>query len=813
MKKIVVFLLLGFAAFVMIAGNSSYAEEHVVDLYPYDQPGCLTTSEPCLGTRVGSDHWNFTYAGYRYHAVRGSVRYVSEFSDDNNDGNLTALELTGISWSSFGSTIVNNTDETVVLKVDSGDKNRMDLYSSARHDVYLHFDENGVLQMFENAVNTYYIHNDGTEWRLATQAEIDAYDAAADPAVDTPNTVVDNIRIKLDDTSPKGYVLERIAFVQLVKDGVDTTTEPESAWSDVIEGNPVDITLPSGWTVLSFAYLDRTSNAKNLEYIMALPELMIDDAVGTMAAEYIHQPATFAGISALDDDAVTDGVNIVIEFNGSFDLDPTVSATWIDMFDDTGDIINNEENLDYTVDISRDDVILETIDFTYDPVEDEYTASAAVSSIDTSEFGAGYKATWTTTTPEGDATIVEADVVVGVMPPRFAGVEDRFIDQSTVVDLLDGITADDGYGNDKTDDIEVMYPANLNPYNPFPGTYQIDLEFTHNVFIPGIQTAVTINGEVIDLDPETDVNQDIATNIHTSPMVFTDEEIFQGIGSGWGSVLVKVAADGTMMERYDRYNWEFTDSTGTVVGSLEDFTTWQTTMTLAEGEFMVTAHGSVQAPRLRAANLSFGDPITFEPGTEDFSYDIVTEDSYILTVDDMTAPILMVINENYSIFAGSFENTNAAILANVVAYDFTDGQDDLVKYVSNNGGLNIFMPGTYTVEVTVEDLAGHTDVVTFDVTVIKAYATEDDIEDMIDEALANEIQALIDANVLTEADIEALIESNTLSEASIQALIDASLEEVPETGCGSAINGASTIFITFSLVLGAAAIFFIRRRR
>jgi hypothetical protein len=831
MKKIVVFLLLGFASFLLLAGSRAYAEDEIIDLYPYDQPGCLTTSDSCLGTRVGTANWTFTYGGHRYHSVRGSVRYVSDFSDDDSNGNFTMLEMTGISWSSFGSTIINNTAETAELKVDSGDKNRMDLYSGARHDVFLHFDENGVLQMYEDAVNTYYIHNDGTEvapdWRLATQTEIDAYDAASDPATETPNTVVDNIRMKLDDTDSDGYVLERLKFVEMIADGVDIALDPESAWSSVIDGNPVDIILPSGWTVMSFAYLDRTGNAKNLDFIKALPAIMTSETVDPMVSEYTHQPAAFDGLTDLDDDAVTPGVNIVVEYNGTFDLSNTVSVEWLDMLDDTGAIINNEEKLDYVVDIVRDEVVLETINFTYDSGTDAYTPSAAVTTVDASEFGAGYQAIYQAVTPEGDETEVVVDVVIGVMPPRFAGVEDRFINQSIAIDLLEGITADDGYGNDKTSSIEVTHPAELNVYNPFPGEYQIDLEFTHNVFIPGIQTAVTINGEVIDLDPELDVNRDIATNLHAAPMVFTDAEIFRGIGSGWGSVIVKVAADGTMMERYDRYNWEHTTSTGTVVGSLELFTAWQAAMTLEEGEFIVTAHGSVEAPRLRAANLAFGDPITFEPGTDDFSYDIVTTDSYILTVDDMTAPILMVVNQNYSIYAGEYSNVNNAILANVVAYDFTDAQDDLVMYVSNNGGLNVTTPGTYTVEVTVEDAAGHTDVQSFDVVVKEAMLTEADVEALIEENTLSsaDVITLIEANVLAEADVLALIEANVLSEedvqdlidagviteAQIQALIDASLPE--DTGCGSAITGTSAIFVTFSLVLGAAAIFFIRKRR
>jgi hypothetical protein len=816
MKKILVFVLLGFASFVALAGNSVYAADEIIDLYPYDNIACLEASAECLNTKVGSDHWNFTYGGYRYHAVRGSVRYVSEFEDDNNDGFITALEISGISWGSFGSTIINNTDEAVELKVDAGDVNRMDLYSGSRHDVYLHFDEAGVLQMFENSVNTYYIHNTGTTeapvWRLATQAEIDAYDAAADPAVDTPNTVVDNIRMKLDDTDPKGYVLERLRFVEMLKDGVDKVTDPESEWSDIIDGNPVDMIIQPGWTVLSFAFLDRTSNAKNLEYIMSLPEIMIDNTVDPLVTEYIHQPPVFSGITALDDDLVTPGVNIVVEFNGDFDLDPAITAEWVNMFDGTGTIINSTEFIDYSVDIMEDDVVLETINFTYDDVLDEYTASGPVTMVDSSVFGAGYKAVWYATTPEGDLMEVEADVVIGVMPPKFAGVADRYINQSTPVDLLEGITADDGYSNDVTDTIEVTYPANLNTYNPFPGTYEIELEFTHNVFIAGIQTAVTVKGEYIALNPDTDVNQNVATTTHPKPMVFTDELIFRGIGSGWGSVLVKVAADGTMMERYDRYNWEHTTSEGTTVGSLELFNAWQAAMTLADGEFMVTAHGSVEAPRLRAANLSFGDPVTFEPGTEDFDTDIITTASYTLTVDDLTAPILVVVNNNYKIEANAYTTVNQAILANVVAFDFTDDVSDLSMYVSNNGGMTL-VPGTYTVEVTVEDAAGNTAVQSFDVTVIAPKLTEAEVQALLDaQALTQaEIQALIDASVLTEAQIQALIDSGTLTEAEIQALIDAATE-VPETGCGSSLNIGSSLFIVFSLVIGASIVFIIRKR-
>ncbi len=496
-----------------------------------------------------------------------------------------------------------------------------------------------------------------------------------------------------------------------------------------------------------------------------------------------------------------------------------VMASWVDMFDDQDIIINATEYLDYSVVISQDGTDLETIDFTYDEVAESYTASAAVTVVDSSMFGAGYKATWMVTTPEGVEQSVEADIVIGVMPPTFSGVEDRFVNQNVMVDLLEGITADDGYGNDKTADIEVSYPEALNPYAPFPGEYTIDLEFTHNVFYAGFEdrsytlgttefvSDLVINEVVSDFRPIVAVYTDV-TNLKTSTFAWNTK-----------AVVMEVAGDGTLIQSINRGVWastliNSTNPAATPGDGSGIFNTWISGMTLEEGGFVLVV-GEQAEGYAAAATVDFGDPVAFKDETvPDFDYDIITQVSYLLTIDDMTAPIAMVVNENYSIYAGQYSSINNAILANVIAYDFTDAQEDLVLFVSDNGGLNVSTPGTYTVEVTVEDEAGHTDVVTFDVMVMAALVTQADIDDAIEDAIANEIQDLIDANVLTEADVEALIEAGTLSETAIQALIDAALpEEVPDTGCGSAINGTSAIFITFSLVLGASAIFFFRRRR
>ncbi len=825
MKKIVVFLLLGFASFALIAGNSSYAADELVDLYPYDQQACLEAANECTYTKVGSSHWTMEYAGHRYHFIRGVDRILSQVSDGDSDGFLAASDFGALTYNAFAVLTINDTDQTAIVKTLNA---RTDI-TSVVHRMYSYFDENGALQMFEDHIGTYYIHNDGTlaepDWRLADETETAAFDAADDPLVDTPNTRLTHIRIALDDTDADGYVLEPLKYLTWTNADVDTATAPVEDWSTIIngdgvlfDGNPNYVVIPAGWTVVSWGTNDRGSlNTKTADYIHDMPDFLLDDTLEAMTFDYAPQPATFAGITALDDDAVTPGTNIVVEYNAVFDLPTTVSASWINMFDTEGDIIKSTDKLDYSVVISRDDVDLETIDFTYDLVTDSYTASAAVTSVDSSEFGAGYKATWSTTTPEGDETMVSADIVIGVMPPRFANVEDRFINQSSPVDLLMGITADDGYGNDKTSDIEVTYPETLNVYNPYPGNYEIDLEFTHHIFIEGFSAVINLAGTEFEFAGTT--NEQIST-LQTYIVVYTDVTNFKTSTFSWGSagVFIEVDGDGNVIRTINRRTWDLVDENGindpaNASGMFDD---WLANLTLEEGGFLISVGASMGDAYTAARALAFGDPISYNlDSREDFNYDIITEASYILTVDDMTAPIAMVVNPKYQIYAGDFANVNDAILANVVAYDFTDDQEDLVLYVSNNGGLNINEAGTYTVEVTVEDAAGHTDVATFTVTVLAAKTTESDVDQKIQDAIANDIiseqdvQDLIDGNTKTEAEIQEMIDSQTLTDAEIQALIDAAIEDLPEDETGTSLLATIIIsLVAAGLAFGGAFVLF-----
>src|SRR5690606_198405 len=119
---------------------------------------------------------------------------------------------------------------------------------------------------------------------------------------------------------------------------------------------------------------------------------------------------------------------------------------------------------------------------------------------------------------------------------------------------------------DLTNTIEITVPQGFNYYSPKPGTYEIELEFTYNVFIAGIPTELTIGTTTYDIDMTT-VNT--VTNVSVLNYgrfaVFTDASKVHTVGSGYGSVFLVAAADGTLKEWFDRYNWNHMTSTGVVV--------------------------------------------------------------------------------------------------------------------------------------------------------------------------------------------------------------------------------------------------------
>ncbi|MDY3196474.1 MAG: hypothetical protein RBQ95_06395, partial [Paracholeplasma sp.] len=762
------FLLLGLSL-VLAPGRYSAAEsEELIDLYPYDQEACLLATSECTQTKLGDSFWDFEYYGHRYHIVRGSARYVKDFSDDDSNGFISPLEMTGTSWNAFASLIINDTEEGVILSTASA---RTDL-TQVVHRMYAYFDADGQLYMFEDHIVTYFIVNDNAsnlsadaDWRLGTTEEKATYDAAAEDAKPT-NMRLAHIRMVLSDTDSDGYVIEPIGYLKW--SNVDIVAEGETdptKFSTIVDGNPDFVTIPAGHTVVSFGTNDRGSlNAKTFDYIKSLPTAMITDGVEPFKTVYTPQPAMFDGITALDDDGSTTGTNIVVDYKASFDLPTSVTASWINMFDEDGLIINQTEKLNYSVEIAQEGVVLETIDFTYDAVEDKYTASAPVTKVDSSEFGAAYTATFKVTNPENQETTYTADIVVGVMPPKFVGVKDRFSDEGVYVDLLEGITADNGYGVDITNTIEVTTPRGFNFYSPKAGVYTINLEFTYNVFIAGLPYELDVNGTVYSYDPAKQLNQDVDINNVASYggkqfALFTDIEHFTTAATSWGSIIVVVGADGKMQESFSRYDWKHIDETNPT-GLVKDevqFNAWKAALTLEEGEFIMAAHGSTTlAPTMR--NYTYDMPMTLTIGTPDLDEDIVKTMSYVLTIDDITPPTLVAVDNKYTVVEGSYASVEDAILANVVAIDNFDSRNDIALFASNLGGMSLSTPGTYNVVVTGEDSAGNSSTVSFQVTVVAKEITEGKVDEKVEDAM-DDLKDYVGDNTLTEQQIKDLIEA------------------------------------------------------
>ncbi len=810
MKKITTLFLLFVAALVVMM--PTFAEDgDLVDIYPYDDPSALYGPSTPF-TLVGDSNWDLEFLGHRYHFVRGGVRFAHLWTDADADGLIAPTDYPALSWNAFAVMTINDGEDDIEMSTDTA---RTDITTSV-HRMYAYFNEEGELMMFEDHFFTYYIHNDGTDvyenadWRLATEAEITAYDEAANPAVDTPNTRLTHVRIMRDETDADGYVLEPLVYLKWVNADLAALTGedavPEAEQTLLLDYNPNHVVIPAGWSTVSFGTNDRGAYSSTDFVKMFVPSFLEEEAP-KMNRPYNFPDPVFAGISSHDDDGATPGTQMIVEFNApSFDLPNDISVTWVKMYDEDGFIVNQTEKLSYKVEIfdvadynlADEDHVptpLQTINFVYDADSDTYTPDAALTVVDSSGFGNGYIALYSAEHPENGLTEVEVEIAVGVLPPKFTNVKKRFADEGVFVDLLGDIKADDGYGNDLTNTIKVTPPAGFNMYNPKPGTYQINLEFTYNVFIAGEPTVLTIDGTdySIDLSVVNTVTNVSVTN-YGRFAIFTESEAVNNVGSAYGSVFLYVAADGTLKEWYDRYNWNHMTEDGVAVEDETQFNAWRSGLVLAEGEFVVGVHGSVNAAGLR--NLPFGHPISFVLGTEDFETDIVTKTSYELVIDDKTAPQLVVVDNQYTVESDRFTSVDNAILANVVAIDNFDTRAQLSLYVLDNGNMAMadgkLLPGTYQVIVGAADRAGNETEVAFTVVVKQAKPTQEDLEEKVTE-VENKVDEVDNKVEETKDEVD-----NRLTPEQVDKAIEDALKA----------NGGVNVLTAVLMSLGAALVAF-----
>lgn len=812
MKKITTLLLLLVAALILVVAPAYADEEALIDIYPYGSINNMTETEPIAGgtLRVGTSNWTLDFLGYRYHFVRSSVRYGHQFNDANADGVYDATEYPGISYSAFAAMTINNTDDEMELVTTNL---RANITGGVTNRIYAYFNEDMELAMFEDHIFTYHIFNDGTDvtdnadWRFATEAEIAAFKAAADPLTETPNTRLAHVRVVKDATDAQGYKLEPLGYLTWLNP--DLGALPAEERSLLVDWNPNHVVIPAGWTAVSFGQHDRGSY-KATDFVKVLYTAFVAETTPVAVSTYTYQNPVFAGLTAHDDDAVTPGVQMIVEYNqADFDLPNNVSVSWLKMFENDV-LVNKTEKLSYKVDVyetadfnsaEEDHVptILETITFTYDSVADAYTPDKALSVVDSSVFGAGYTAVYSATHAEDGLTEIIVDIAVGVLPPRFENVKNRYVDESVFVDLLGDVTANDGYGNDKTGDIKITAPAGFNIYNPKPGTYKIDLEFTHHVHIAGEPTVpdrITLGSKVIDV---TRKNQNftaygLQTTLYTEPFLYTNTS-FQG----W--IVVEFDKDGKMIQSVARNTWEAWGASGAIAGMTDaGIKAWLEGIDFSLGGFVVFFGQTADRPLAQA--LRYGDQVTFTEGsvgTPDFNADIVTKASYNLTVDDKTAPQAIVVNNNLTIEADAFASAEAAILSNIVAVDNYDARTQLSLFVLNNGGLSLasgkLSVGTYTVTVGVEDRAGNASEVTYTLTVKAAKPTQEEVDQKVDDKVE---------------DVEAQIPQDTITPDQVEEAIKDALDSYDGVSVLTAVlMSLGAALVSFG---GAALLFFLKKK-
>ncbi|MDL2292069.1 hypothetical protein LJC17_00540 [Acholeplasma sp. OttesenSCG-928-E16] len=798
-KKIVSLLLMALLAVAFIGPNAQYqaAEGDLKDFYPYENAACVGLAEEgapaCNASGLTASNWVLEYDGGRYHFLAGlHSRMLSQYAEaiNSKNGLVTATEIGGSSgFNAFATLYHNDSGVDVIVQIDD-DRTKM---TAVRHAVYVYFDENGVLQMAEYNVQTFYLTNEGTEaapdYRFSTAEEIAAIPTPAEgeSAVLPDGMVNSTIRIIRSDNE-RGYKVEPITFTKWTYTGYnpeDATTKASILFPDKTAADVNNIEIPAGWNVISFGTRDRAygyaPEQSSIPWVNNLAYTVGSDKVAWI--DYLARPASFSLLSAIDVDAEAKGIQGIIDYRGSFSLvEPTASWTYKVVDPDTGFVSTKTDKLDYKVVVS-DGTNSDTLTFAYDSAADAYVKTGEVTIVDTMEFNKAYTVTYSADLPESYERPASKEVVVnyivGTLPPRFHGVENKIYSEYDFnIDVLDGITADDGEVKagvaDLTSDIVVTYPDGFNPYAPKPGVWIIELSITKKVEYPATLTDMKIKDVLVtDWDPA-DYNTIYTSSFGTKKLLVIDNnedwqaQLASGFHFAWSGnrfhILV-IGTDGKVKTGVARSSWITADKPTGGWAASSTLTSNLAAITLAAGEFIVVGRdlNTDGAPNYAVyeecsiAGLNYGDKVELIGLPYEAKY-VTTETSFKLTVDDKTAPTVVVGTNRLVIYSNDVTNLDDAIKANVFAIDNSD--EELAIYISNKpSGMSLNNPGVYQgVEVTVEDAAGLATKVTFTVEIKAPNASAGELEEekaQLEEQIDDLNDALKNANDKIK-DLEAL---------------------------------------------------------
>lgn len=731
MKKLTTFVLFVFAMLMVMAPMTFAAEtDDIVDLYPNDK---ITD----LQTTYGDSNWDLVYNGHRYHFVRGAARYVSKLT---NKDTYVAADLPGLSFNAFAALWINDTERDVEFTTTNA---RTDL-TTVVHRMYAYFDENGKMYMFEDHISTYFITNDGTaeaeDWRFSTEQEIADYNEA-DAEAKPENMLSTHVRVVLDELDDDGYKIEPLGYLTWYHRAYNAETNPVK--SILLVDEPNSVSIPAGHTVVSFGTLDRgTANAKTTEWIKSLPYAMIQEEAETAQFTF-DAPIVYTGVSSLDKDPSQAGIQMVAPYRTSFDFPSNLTAAFSKMtVEENNNLVFTDQYVDFKVEISKDGELLETINYVYSGSGTTYTKNAQTV-IDTNVFGDEYDVKFIAQTESGLVNEVNATLIVGVIPPRFTNVKNRASDEGVpLLDLLYDVKATAFDANsqavDRTENINIKLPEGFNQYNPQPGVYDIELSFSYDVVFEGtIDDTLTITyGD--DVTEVTKDKVDTVTVLNNGTAygrfaIFTDTTAFRaatGIGA-WG-VLVLVIKDNKVITVSDRKDGRFLSDSQTVTSgwTTANAEAWQQSFTIPDGAVVLVTFGAANIGTYSGIQLDADVSVTGINPT--VVKTVEASETFKFTIDDITAPTVIVKEDNVKVDPAIYTNRDTAVLANIIAFDNATANNELDKYVSSYGGLDLNKPGTYNVEVTVGDMAGNQTIVEFKVTVIEPTPNRGEVEELQD---------------------------------------------------------------------------------
>jgi len=802
MKKILSTLLLALTAAFMFATNVK-ADEELVDLYPQDNPA--------FADSYGNSHWTMEFNGHRWHTVRRSARHVSKFTGYDSEGDLNVVqEIPGENVppvfypSGSGSFIFNDTEHDVVVTSSSGTRKEL---TDVNNRFWAYFDEEGKLYMYEDEfVNPLHITKEDDAWRLATEAEIDAF-IAADEGEKPENMLHTPIRIK---TTEDGYLIEPVRlgwFTDVPAKPVEGEEGEFENLTDTIfhDYNSADVVIPAGHTVVSFGEMARV--APVLAWAGEFPFLIAEGFDEPAVFKYNNTDPYFAGIEALDDNPSAELTTIIIGYNAEVitaDIIQGVSARYIDEEDDIADDGNRRifKQTDFEVEVYSGDELLETVVVEF--VDGAYTVVEELTAIDSSLFGEEYRLVYKAANPLDETLTVEVEAVVsvGVLPPQIyeldqngqrIDVQDKRMDLHGYINLYDGIFAHDLENDvDITNSIRITHGNDFNPnYVPF-GTHEITVTAS---WVYKQDFAMTITwGE--DEDAVDWVFDDIGNNVdYADPAeasrintIYTLKSIdklttpgFKAQAEAWGRVTMVIdKATGKVLTRLDRFantTPEVIDENGDVeVLASYNFNEWITEY-LTEDTVLLHTHGSdaggvEKSNRVRSNALPLGTELNITSFDDYIEETVQTTNTFNVIVEDTVEPTISAIQPVYTIYTDAgYTSLSQALLPNVVAED-NNRVSNVVFVGITQAQLTI--PGEYNVTAIASDPSANNAQTTFKVNVVQRELPEDvvtEIDDLNDQLKdANEKNAELEGKV---SDLEQALADQT---AELQEAIDAKSE-------------------------------------